>query len=86
MVVTYVMVAICVAGVIGGVATALSYDNPYGRGGGGMRIPRHSRRRRQGSRSSRQLQAVEAALAEDASTDQPPSCSSIRSHGRWTGR
>ena len=84
MVVTYVMVAVCVVGVLGGVASALSYDKPVSQSGSGMRIPRRSRRSRQGSRRSRQLQAVEAALAEDAATDDPTSCSPVRTHDRWT--
>jgi len=82
MVVTYVMVAICVVGVLGGVASVLSYDKVYSQSGSKMRIPKHSRRNRQGPRPSRQLQAVEAALAEDEATDQPTSCSTGRSHGR----
>jgi hypothetical protein len=84
MVVTYVMVAVCVVGVIGGVASSLSYDKPHTRSGGGMRIPRQSRRSRQGSRPSRQLQAVEAALAEEAASDQATPRSTARTHGRWT--
>lgn len=84
MIVTYVMVAVCVVGVIGGVASTLSYDKPHSRSGGGMRIPRHSRRSRQASRPSRQLQAVEAALAEDAASDQATSRPPARTHGRWT--
>jgi hypothetical protein len=84
MVVTYVMVAVCVVGVLGGVASVHSYDRVYSQRGSKMRIPRHSRRSRQGSRPSRQLQAVEAALAEDAAIDQPTSCRTVRSHGRWT--
>jgi hypothetical protein len=84
MVVTYVMVAVCVVGVLGGVASVLSYDQRYSQSGSKMRIPKHSRRSGQGSRPSRQLQAVEAALAEDAATDQPTSCSTVRSHGLWT--
>jgi hypothetical protein len=83
MIVTYVMVAVCVVGVLGGLASVHSYDKVYSHGGSKMRIPKHSRRSTEGSRPSRQLQAVEAALAEDATTDQPTSCSTVRSHGRW---
>jgi hypothetical protein len=86
MVVTYVMVAVTILGVLGGVATVLSYDHLDRKGGSRMRIPKHSRRARQRSRPSRQLQAVETALAEDAATDQPTSCSTVRSHGRWRAR
>jgi hypothetical protein len=86
MLVTYVMVAVCVVGVLGGVASVLSYDKVYGQSGSKMRVSRHSRRGRHGSRSSRQLQAVEAALAEDAAADEPTSCSTVRSHGRWRAR
>jgi hypothetical protein len=88
MVVTYVMIAVTVVGVLGGVASVLSYDHLNGGSGSGtkMRIPRHSRRSRQSSRPSRQLRAVEAALTEDAVTDQEASCPTARSHGRWTRR
>ncbi len=86
MVVTYVMVAVFIVGVLGGVASVHSYDRVYSKRGTRMRIPRHSRRSRQGSRPSRQLQAVEAALAEDGAGDQPTSCSPVRSHRRWTTR
>jgi hypothetical protein len=72
MVVTYVMVVVCVVGVIGAVASALGYDQAYGEISGPMRIPKQSRRSAQGSRPSRQLKALEAALAEDAPLDQPP--------------
>jgi hypothetical protein len=82
MVVTYVMVAVCVVGVIGAVASVLSYDHLYSKSGSPMRIPRHSHRSAQRSRTSRQLKAVEAALAEDAATDQPTSCSTARSPRR----
>jgi hypothetical protein len=82
MVVTYVMIAVCVFGVLGGLASVASYDHVYGQGGSKMRIPKHSRRTGQRARPSRQLRAVEAALAEDAATDQPTSCSPVRSHGR----
>ena len=85
MVVTYVMIAVCIVGVLGGVASVHSYDNVSTRGSK-MRIPKHSRRSGQRSRPSRQLQAVEAALAEDGATDEPTSCSPVRSHGRWTAR
>jgi hypothetical protein len=81
MVVTYVMVAVFVVGVIGAVASVLSYDKPYGELGSPMRIPRASRRRPPASRPSRQLQALEAALTKDAATDEP-SCVPVRSH-RW---
>jgi hypothetical protein len=80
-VVTYVMIAVCVVGVLGGLASVHSYDKPYGQGSR-MRIPKHSRRGGRSSRPSRQLQAVEAALAEDTATDEPASCSTVRSHGR----
>ena len=86
MVVTYVMVAVCIVGVLGGVASVHSYDKVYSQRGSKMRIPKHSRRSGQRSRPSRQLQAVEAALAEDGATDEPTSCSPVRSHGSWTGR
>lgn len=86
MIVTYVMVAVCVVGVLGGVASVLSYDDLYGKSGSRMRIPKHSRRNRQTSRPSRQLEAIEAALTEDAATDQATARSDTRSHGRWTRR
>ena len=84
--VMYVMVVICVVGVLGGVASVASYDKLYSHSGSGMRIPRHSRGSGQRSRPSRQLRAVEAALAEDAATDQSTPCSPVRSHGRWIPR
>jgi hypothetical protein len=80
--VTYVMVVVCVVGVLGAVASVLSYDKPYGDIGSPMRIPRRARRSPPASRPSRQLQALEAALTEDAATDEP-SCSPVRAHGRW---
>jgi hypothetical protein len=73
MIVTYVMVAVCVVGVLGGIATVLSYDNLPSGSGSRMRIPRHSRRSRRASRPSRQLRAVESALAQEAATEQPAS-------------
>jgi len=82
MIVTYVMVAVCVVGVLGAMASVLSYDKPHGEIGSPMRIPKRSRRTTQPSRPSRQLQALEAALAEDATPDEP-SCSPVRSHSRW---
>ncbi len=81
MVVTWVMIVVCVVGVIGAVASVLGYDGPYGQIGAPMRIPKHSRRRTQTSPPSRQLQAVEAALAKETPIDQPASCSPARSHG-----
>jgi hypothetical protein len=86
MVVTYVMIILFVVGVIGAVASALAYDKPHGEIGSPMRVPRSSRRRTRGSRPSRQLQALEAALEKDTTTDQPASCSTVRSHGRPRGR
>ncbi len=81
MVVTYVMVAVCVVGVLGAVASALSYDKPSGGIGSPMRIPRHSRRGAKRPSPSRQLQAVEAALTEDDAQSEP--CTTVRSRGRW---
>jgi hypothetical protein len=81
MVVTYVMVAVCVVGVLGAMASVLSYDKPHGEIGSPMRIPRGSRRRPPVPRPSRQLQALEAALNEDPATDEP-SCSPARSRRR----
>jgi hypothetical protein len=86
MVVTYVMIAVCIVGVLGGLASVHSYDKPYGQGANRMRIPKHSRRTPRSSRPSKQLQAVEAALTEDQPSDQPTSRSTARSHGRWTRR
>jgi hypothetical protein len=85
MVVTYVMVAVCVLGVLGAMASVLSYDKPYGEIGSPMRIPRRSRRTPPVSRPSRQLQALEAALTEDGAADEPP-CSPVRAHRRWRSR
>jgi hypothetical protein len=82
MVVTYVMVAVCVVGVLGAIANVLSYDN-YTAKGSKMRVSKHSRRSAPRSRPSRQLQALETALSEDAVSDEPTSCSPVRSHGRW---
>ena len=86
MIVTYVMVAVTIIGVLGGVATVLSYDHLDRKSSSRMRIPKHSRRSPRRSRPSRQLQAVESALAEDPATDQSPDCSTVRSHGRWKTR
>ena len=86
MVVTYVMIAVTVVGVLGGVASVLSYDHLDRKSSSRMRIPKHSRRSPRRSRPSRQLKAVESALAEDPATDQPPDCSTVRSHSRWTTR
>ena len=83
MVVTYVMVAVCVVGVLGAMASVLSYDKPHGEIGSPMRIPKRSRSTPPSPRPSRQLQALEAALAEDAATDET-SCSPVRSHSRWS--
>jgi hypothetical protein len=85
MIVTYVMVAVCVIGVLGGVASVMSYDKRYGQGGSGIRVPRHTLRTVQRSRPSRQLKAVETALSTDPDEDQP-ACSPVRSHGRWSAR
>ena len=87
MIVTYVMIAVCVVGVLGAIGSALSYDKPYGQIGDPMRIPRRSRRTPQVSRRpSRQLQALEAALSEDAADDETPPRSAVRSHGGRTRR
>jgi hypothetical protein len=83
MVVTYAMVALCVVGVIGALASVLSYDKHYSESGSPLRMARHARRSGQRSRPSRQLQAVEAALEKD---DQPTTCSAGRSRGRWRRR
>ncbi len=77
MVVTYVMVAVCVIGVIGGVVSALGYDNPSGQIGTPMRIQNRARRRVRPSRPSRQLQALEAALQKDGEPDHPTSRSAV---------
>jgi len=82
MVVTYVMIVVFVVGVLGAVASVLSYDKPYGDIGSPMRIPRGSRRRPPVARPSRQLQALEAALEKDTATEEP-SCSPVRSHRTW---
>ena len=84
MVVTYVMVAVCVVGVLGACASVLSYDKLYGQSGTRMRIPKHSRRTVQRSRPSRQLEAIETALSEQAATDQPTSRRTARSDRRRT--
>jgi hypothetical protein len=86
MVVTYVMIAVCVVGVLGGISSVHSYEKVYSFSGSRMRIPKRSRRSRRASRPSRQLQAVEAALAEEPATDQPTACSTARSHARPTSR
>ena len=72
MVVTYLVIAFCVVGVLGGVASVQSYES-YAEKGSRMRVPRHSRKGRPRARQSRQLQALEAALARDPVTDQPAS-------------
>jgi hypothetical protein len=66
------MIVVCVVGVLGGVASVHSYES-YAEKGSRMRVPRHSRKGRPRGRPSRQLQALEAALAQDAVTDQPAS-------------
>jgi hypothetical protein len=71
MVVTYVMVTFCVVGVIGALASVLSYDKHYSENGSPMRIARHPRRSVPRRRPSSQLQAIEAALARDSAADQP---------------
>jgi hypothetical protein len=83
--VTYVMIAVCVVGVLGAMASVLSYDEPHGGVGSPMRIPRRSRRRPPVSRPSRQLEALEAALEKDEPTE-GPSCAPVRSHGAGRGR
>jgi hypothetical protein len=80
MIVTYVMVVVCVVGVIGAVASVLGYEQPYGDIGSPMRIPRRSRQRVQRSRPSRQLQALEAALAEEAPTPHLASGARVAEH------
>lgn len=85
--VALLMVALCVVGIIGAVATAVSYDQPGGQMGGPMRIPKRSRRQRRERRRSRQLQALEAALGQDPPTGPPESCSDgARRRGRWLPR
>lgn len=65
MVLTYVMIAFCVVGVLGGVASVHSYERGYAKKGSEVRVSKHSRKGRPRARPSRQLQALEAALAED---------------------
>jgi hypothetical protein len=63
-----VMVAIavvCVLGVVGALASTLSYDQLYGQEPRGYEPPSRPVRRRRSRRRSRQLRAVEAALAAD---------------------
>ena len=83
MIVTFVMVVVCVAGVISAVASAVGYDKPSGEIGDPMRIPRRSRASARRSRPSRQLQALEAALGDGTARDQPTPCCEVRSHSRW---
>lgn len=83
MIVTFVMVAVCVVGVIGAIASVIGYDKPYGEIGAPMRIPKRSSRGARASRPSRQLRALEAALEEEAPAEQAGSCAEVRSHSRW---
>jgi hypothetical protein len=70
MLVMCVIAAICVLGVVGALASTLSYDQLYGQDRGGRQLPPRSVRRRKSRRRSRQLQTVEAALAT-AETSRP---------------
>jgi hypothetical protein len=87
-VVAYVMVAVCVVGVLGAIASIHSYEKVYAEKGSKMRVPRHSGKSRPRTRPSRQLQALEAALAEQPVNDQPTSAPSIARtvDGRSTSR
>jgi hypothetical protein len=81
-VVTWVMIVVCVVGVLGAIASSLSYDEPYGHVGSPMRIPKGSRKAARRPRPSRQLRALEAALEEGAGTEQRTPRSEFRSRGR----
>ena len=85
MVVTYVMIVICVLGVLGGVASVHSYES-YAEKGSRMRVPKHSRKGRHRARPSRQLQALEAALAEDPTSEQQTPSLARPVGGRGDGR
>lgn len=82
MIVTWVMVIVCVVGVIGAIASAVGYDKPSGEIGDPMRIPRRSRSAPRRSRRSRQLEALEAALGEATTTDRAAARSRARSRSR----
>jgi hypothetical protein len=88
---TYLIIVFCVVGVLGGVASVQSYER-HAEKGSKVRMPRHSRKGRPPARRSRQLQALEAALAEEPVGDQQASAPSLartgdgRADGRPTSR
>jgi hypothetical protein len=63
MLVMWVIAAVCVFGIVGALASTVGYDQFYGQDPRGTRLPQRSVRRPRSRRPSRQLLAVEAALA-----------------------
>jgi hypothetical protein len=58
-----VIAVVCVVGIVGGLASTLSYDQLYGQDPRRLEPPLRPVRPRRSRRRSRQLRAVEAALA-----------------------
>lgn len=58
-----VIAVVCVVGIVGALASTLSYDELYGQNPRRLEPPPRPIRRRRSRRRSRQLRAVEAALA-----------------------
>lgn len=77
MLVMCVIAAVCVLGVVGTLASTLSYDQLYGQEPRRRQLPPRSVRRPKSRRRSRQLQAVETALAT-AETSRPAAGSGPR--------
>lgn len=63
MLVTFAIAAVCVIGIIGAIASTLGYDQLYGQESRGAQLPPRAVRRSKPRRPSRQLRAVETALA-----------------------
>jgi hypothetical protein len=63
MLVMCVIATVCVLGFVGALASTLGYDSMYGQDPGARQPPPRAVRRRRSRRRSRQLQAVETALA-----------------------
>jgi len=81
MLVTCVIILVSVIGILGAVASTLSYHQLYGQTERSVELPPRSVRRKRLRRRSQQLGAVEAALGR-VEADPPPGCSVPRVHER----
>ncbi len=76
---------VCVVGIVGALASTLRYDQLYGQNASGVQFQARSVRRPRSRRRSRQLRAVEAALATNES-EPSPACSPPSRRKRWSRR